>query len=86
MGGRAVSQIWVEDLTKTFCVAERRAGLTGPFIGLLKRRYREVQALDGVDFRIEAGELIGYIGPNGAGKSTTIKVLSGILVPTSGTL
>jgi ABC-2 type transport system ATP-binding protein len=84
MGGRAVSQIWVEDLTKTFRVAERRAGLTGAFIGLLKRRYREVQALDGVDFRIEAGELIGYIGPNGAGKSTTIKVLSGILVPTSG--
>ncbi len=78
-----MSQIWVENLTKTFRVAERRAGLAGAFIGLLKRRYRDVHALDGVDFRIEAGELVGYSGPNGAGKSTTIKILSGILVPTS---
>ena len=84
MGDGAVSQIWVENLTKIFRVAERRAGLAGAFTGLFKRRYRNVHALDGVDFRIEAGELVGYIGPNGAGKSTTIKVLSGILVPTSG--
>ncbi len=79
-----MSQIWVENLTKTFRIAERKNGLTGAFIGLLKRQYRDVHALDGVDFRIEAGELVGYIGPNGAGKSTTIKMLSGILVPTSG--
>ncbi len=79
-----MSQIWIENLTKTFHVAERRAGLAGAFIGLVKRRYRDVNALDGVDLRIEAGELVGYIGPNGAGKSTTIKILSGILVPTSG--
>lgn len=79
-----MSQIWVKHLTKTFRVAERRAGLTGAFVGLVKRRYRDVHALEGVDFHIEAGELVGYIGPNGAGKSTTIKILSGILVPTSG--
>ncbi len=79
-----MSQIWVENLTKTFRVAERKNGLTGAFIGLVKRHYRDVHALDGIDFRIEAGELVGYIGPNGAGKSTTIKMLSGILVPTSG--
>lgn len=84
MGDGAVSQIWVEHLTKTFRVAERRAGLAGAFVGLVKRRYRDVHALEGLDFHIEAGELVGYIGPNGAGKSTTIKILSGILVPTSG--
>jgi ABC-2 type transport system ATP-binding protein len=51
---------------------------------LIRRRQRAVQALDGICFRMDAGEMIGYIGPNGAGKSTTIKVLSGILVPDSG--
>ena len=79
-----MSQIRVEHLTKTFRVAERRAGLAGAFLGLVRRRYRDVQALNGVDFCIEAGELVGYIGPNGAGKSTTIKMLSGILVPSAG--
>ena len=79
-----MAQIRVENLTKTFRIAERRAGLAGAFAGLVKRTYREVQALAQVDFRIDAGELVGYIGPNGAGKSTTIKILSGILVPTAG--
>ncbi len=79
-----MSQIIVEDLAKTFLVAERRAGLLGAFAGLVRRRHREVKALHGVSFSLEAGELVGYIGPNGAGKSTTIKILSGILVPTGG--
>jgi len=79
-----MAQIRVEKLTKTFRIAERRAGLAGAFAGLVKRTYREVQALAQIDFQIEAGELVGYIGPNGAGKSTTIKILSGILVPTAG--
>ena len=55
-----------------------------PFGGLVRRRFHTVDALDGVSFSIEPGELVGYIGPNGAGKSTTVKVMSGILVPDSG--
>ena len=77
-------QIIVENLVKTFHVAERTAGLLGAFAGLVKRRHRTVTALNGVSFSMEAGELLGYIGPNGAGKSTTVKILSGILVPDSG--
>jgi ABC-2 type transport system ATP-binding protein len=77
-------QIFVEDLVKTFQVAERNPGFGGALKGLFSRRYRTVQALTGIGFNIGAGELVGYIGPNGAGKSTTIKILSGILVPSSG--
>jgi ABC-2 type transport system ATP-binding protein len=77
-------QIVVEDLVKTFDVAERDPGLWGALRGLVRRRHRTVRALDRVSFTIEPGELVGYIGPNGAGKSTTIKVLAGILVPSSG--
>jgi len=79
-----VPQILVEGLSKTFRIAERKPGLWGAFGGLLHRRYRSVDALREVSFLIDEGELVGYIGPNGAGKSTTIKILSGILVPTSG--
>jgi len=79
-----MSQILVENLTKTFRVAIRQPGLWGAFRGLLARRYRTVRALDGISFSIDPGELVGYIGPNGAGKSTTVKVLAGILVPDSG--
>ncbi|MBC7239156.1 MAG: ATP-binding cassette domain-containing protein, partial [Chloroflexi bacterium] len=77
-------QIVVENLVKTFRVAERKAGTWGALKGLFHRRYRTVRALDGISFSMEAGELVGYIGPNGAGKSTTVKVLSGILIPDSG--
>jgi ABC-2 type transport system ATP-binding protein len=56
----------------------------GAVRGLVSRRRREIRALHGVSFSIEAGELVGYIGPNGAGKSTTIKILAGILTPTAG--
>ena len=79
-----MSQIVVESLEKRFQVAERNAGFIGALKGLFQRRYREVRALAGIDFSIDAGELVGYIGPNGAGKSTTVKILSGILTPTSG--
>ena len=76
--------IVVEDLVKTFRVAERRSGLWGAVAGILRRKHRTVRALDGVSFTVEQGELVGYIGPNGAGKSTTVKVLAGILVPDAG--
>ena len=77
-------QIIVEDLVKTFHIAERNPGLWGAFKGVFHRRYRTVRALDGISFSIKEGELVGYIGPNGAGKSTTVKVLASILVPDSG--
>jgi ABC-2 type transport system ATP-binding protein len=77
-------QIVVRNLVKTFRVAERDPGLWGAFRGLAHRRYRTVQALQGISFTLEPGELVGYIGPNGAGKSTTVKTLAGILVPDSG--
>src|SRR5262245_48487010 len=79
-----MSHIIVENLRKTFYIAQRRKGVWGAATGLFHRDYRAVHALEDVSFTIDAGELVGYIGPNGAGKSTTVKVLSGILVPTSG--
>jgi ABC-2 type transport system ATP-binding protein len=79
-----MAQIRVENLTKVFRVSKRPPGTWGALRGLLRRDVREVRALDGVSFSIEPGELVGYAGPNGAGKSTTIKILSGILVPDSG--
>ena len=79
-------QIVVENLVKTFRVAERSPGVWGAIAGLAHRRYRTVAALDGVSFSLDEAEMLGYIGPNGAGKSTTIKILSGILLPDSGTV
>ena len=70
--------IEVEDLRRTFVVRRRT--------GRVRRVATEVQAVDGISFSVERGEMVGYIGPNGAGKSTTIKMLTGILVPTSGRL
>ena len=77
-------QIIVENLVKTYHVALRQPGFWGAVRGLAVRQHREVRALDGISFALEAGELVGYIGPNGAGKSTTVKILGGILVPDSG--
>jgi ABC-2 type transport system ATP-binding protein len=73
-------------LTKTFRAFTRREGLRGAVRDLFQRQYHEVRAVDGIDLSIGEGEIVGYIGPNGAGKSTTIKMLAGILVPTSGEL
>lgn len=80
-----MSHIVVKDLSKTFYLSERTSGLWGSVRGLFDRKTKAVQALKGISFSVEPGELVGYIGPNGAGKSTTIKILSGILVPSGGT-
>ena len=74
------------ELRKVFRSIRRRPGLGGALGALFSREYDEKVAVDGVSFALEPGELVGYLGPNGAGKSTTIKMLTGILVPTSGTL
>lgn len=79
-----MSLIELSEICKTFKTAERPPGLFGAMRGAFMRQSREVKALDRISFSIEEGELVGYIGPNGAGKSTTVKVMSGILVPDSG--
>ena len=73
-------------LTKVFRKADKDPGLRGYLRQLVRRRFTEHVAVDAVDLRVEAGEAVAYVGPNGAGKSTTVKMLSGILVPTSGTV
>lgn len=74
------------NLTKEFQVFQSRKGLAGAFRDLLNRNYRIIRAVDQINLSIEHGEMVGYIGENGAGKSTTIKMLTGILQPTSGDL
>ncbi len=76
--------ISVRDLCKYFRTFHRREGLWGGIQNLFVREYQTVRAVDKITFDIQPGEMVGYIGPNGAGKSTTIKMLTGILVPTSG--
>ncbi|HXD10587.1 MAG TPA: ATP-binding cassette domain-containing protein [Anaerolineales bacterium] len=81
-----MSLIQTKDLSKHFKILNRREGLTGAFKDLFSGDFRTVKAVDGISFDIDAGEIVGYIGPNGAGKSTTIKMMTGILKPTDGTL
>jgi ABC-2 type transport system ATP-binding protein len=76
--------ILVDRLLKTYRISERDPGVMGALRGLVRRRHRTVEALSGVSFSLERGELLGFIGPNGAGKSTTIKILAGILRPDGG--
>jgi len=81
-----MSLIHIQDLSKHFKILNRREGLSGAFKDLFSGDYRTVKAVDGISFDINAGEIVGYIGPNGAGKSTTIKMMTGILKPTDGTI
>lgn len=81
-----MSIIEVSSITKQFQRRKRREGFIGSLSQLFNPEYETKTAVDSVSFAVERGEIIGYIGPNGAGKSTTIKMLSGILVPTSGSI
>lgn len=76
--------IHVTDLSKTFKTKRKAAGLGASLRALVRTKYSTVEAVRSLSFEMEAGELLGFIGPNGAGKSTTIKILTGILFPTSG--
>ena len=81
-----MAQIIAENLVKKYQVPDRDPGLRGAVKALFHPRYREITAIDHINFSIEKGEIVGYIGPNGAGKSTTLKMLSGILYPTAGSV
>ena len=79
-----MAAITVRELRKTFQTKHKAAGLRGSFRSLFRPQYATVEAVRGISFEMEPGELLGFIGPNGAGKSTTIKMLTGILHPTAG--
>src|ERR1700757_3783073 len=72
------------DLSKVYRTYKKRSGLSGALRGLVRRDFEETRAVDRVSFSIEQGEFVGFLGPNGAGKTTVLKMLSGLLVPTSG--
>src|SRR5213079_2707889 len=76
--------IEVQGLTKSFRTYKKKPGLVGAIRGLFHREYEMTLAVKDVSFAIEEGELVGFLGPNGAGKTTTLKMLAGLLYPTSG--
>jgi ABC-2 type transport system ATP-binding protein len=76
--------VHVRELTKIFKVPEREPGLRAAAKSLVRRKTRDVRAVDAISFDIGSGEVVGFLGPNGAGKTTTLKMLSGLLYPTSG--
>lgn len=78
--------IEIHNITKEFKVLNRREGLKGSIKDLFSRDYKIVRAVDNISMNIEQGEIVGYLGPNGAGKSTTIKMMTGVLEPTSGNI
>lgn len=76
--------IHLDQLTKVYTVNEREAGLIAAMRSLVKRKTRDVNAVDAISFSVAEGEIVGFLGPNGAGKTTTLKMLSGLLHPTGG--
>jgi ABC-2 type transport system ATP-binding protein len=77
--------IEIQALTKTFRTYKKAPGFAGAVKGLFRRKYETVTAVSEINFRVEEGELVGFVGPNGAGKTTTLKMLAGLLYPSSGT-
>ena len=76
--------IEVKNLNKEFKVKEKEKGIKGSIKCIFKPKYKTIKAVNNINFSVEEGEMLAFIGPNGAGKSTTIKMLTGILYPTSG--
>jgi ABC-2 type transport system ATP-binding protein len=81
-----VAAIRVEGLGKTYVVPERDGGVRAALASLVRRRTRSVHAVTGVDFQVEAGEVVGFLGPNGAGKTTTLSMVTGLLRPDAGSV
>jgi len=79
-----MSVIEIRGLRKSYRVYQKKEGLLASFSGLFHREYREVNAVKGIDLTVEKGEFVAFLGPNGAGKTTTLKLLSGVITPTSG--
>ena len=77
--------IRIEGLRKTYKIYQKQEGLRASFRGLFRRRYRVVEAVRGIDLSVDQGEFVAFLGPNGAGKTTTLKLLSGVISPSSGT-
>ena len=84
LGSDLMSAIEARGLTKVYRTYRKESGLWGSVKGLVRRKYDETRAADSVSFQIEEGEFVGFLGPNGAGKTTVLKMLSGLLNPTSG--
>jgi ABC-2 type transport system ATP-binding protein len=78
------ADVLVSNLSRTFFVPEREAGMRAAIGSLIHRKTRAVRAVDAISFEIKPGEIVGFLGPNGAGKTTTLKMLSGLVYPTSG--
>ncbi|MDY0166059.1 MAG: ABC transporter ATP-binding protein [Thermoguttaceae bacterium] len=76
--------IETDNLAKSYRVYRKKEGLGASLTGLFRREYRQVEAVRGIDLRVEEGEFVAFLGPNGAGKTTTLKLLSGVLTPTGG--
>jgi ABC-2 type transport system ATP-binding protein len=79
-----MSAIEIRGLTKSYRVYQKKEGLAASFRGLFRREHRDVHAVRGIDLDVEKGEFVAFLGPNGAGKTTTLKLLSGVITPTSG--
>jgi len=77
--------IEIQGLSKSYQVYRKREGLAASIRGLFRRKYRQIDAVRAIDLEVEAGEFVAFLGPNGAGKTTTLKLLSGVITPTSGT-